>query len=319
MKKKIKKNLFGFILGAILVSSITVYAASAIQASKLSVDTTNMSNFGSNKTVQDSIEYLYSKSKTYCPSIYKCYKTHNTLQVGDYVKMTPTSTSFKTDTSKTGYTGIQTINPSELNLWRVIKVNGDGTIEMVSEYVSSTAVYFNGQVGYKNLIGYLNVLASQYTNTKYVKSTRYMGYNEQTEYITNTSALTSTTAPWTCFTGASGCNVIESKGGGDNLYTTDTDLVKKTIGTLKAYTPTMSPSDYWLASRYYYYSSSTMWEYSGRCIISSGGINNQYLYSYFKGYKNYSFSAHLRPIVILKSEISYIPALGTIEDPFILS
>ncbi|MBP3461327.1 MAG: hypothetical protein J6K21_02845 [Bacilli bacterium] len=48
---------------------------------------------------------------------------------------------------------------------------------MVSENVSSTYVYFQGQTGYKNLVGYLNELASKYTNTKYVQSTRHMGYN----------------------------------------------------------------------------------------------------------------------------------------------
>ena len=232
---KFKKNLFGFILGAILVSSITVYAASKIYATSVSIDTSNISGLSSGATLDTALTDLYKKTtSTTCPTGYKCYEKKSTPEVGDYVKMTPTSTSYTTDTTKTGYTSTQKINPSELNLWRVIRVNSDGTIEMVSEHVSSTAIYFKGQTGYKNLVGYLNVLASQYTNTKYVKSTRHMGYNGQTEYLTNTASTvdsTATTAPWTSSTGSS---TVESQGGGDTLYTTDTDLVKAATGTLVA-------------------------------------------------------------------------------------
>ena len=58
------------------------------------------------------------------------------IKVGDYVSMTPTATSYTPPSSITGYAGLQnTLNPSELNLWRVIKVNDDGTVEMVSDNV----------------------------------------------------------------------------------------------------------------------------------------------------------------------------------------
>ena len=312
----IKDYTFGFILSILIFGVVGVYAATTIHASKLSVDTTNMEGIGSNKTVQDSIEYLYSK--TYCPSKYKCYKLHTTPQVGDYVKMTPTSTSYTTDTTKTGYTSTQTINPSELNLWRVIRVNSDGTIEMVSEHVSTTAIYFKGQTGYKNLVGYLNVLASQYTNANYVKSTRHMGYNGQTEYLTdtaNTVDSTSTTAPWTSSTGSS---TVESQGGGDTLYTTDTDLVKAATGTLVATNTSGSEQTYWLASRYYNYGSSTDWYYYGRYMNASGSVSIKLLYNYNSGFNTRTYSNRLRPIVTLKSGISYTPALGTSDDPFVL-
>ena len=42
------------------------------------------------------------------------------VNLGDYVEMTPTSTSYTISSSMTGYSTNQTINPSELNLWRVI-------------------------------------------------------------------------------------------------------------------------------------------------------------------------------------------------------
>ena len=233
--------------------------------------------------------------------------------------MTPTSTSFTTDTAKTGYTSTQTINPSELNIWRVIKVNSDGTMEVVSENVSSIAVYFKGQTGYKNLVGYLNELASKYTNPKYVQSTRHMGYNGQTQYLTDTASTvdsTATTAPWTSSTGSS---TVESKGGGDKLYTTDTNLVKNALGTIVAKNPSGKASAYWLASRYYYYNRSTNWYYYGRSMDAGGSVNNLDLYSYYSGFYANSYSYRLRPILTLKSGISYTPATGRSDDPFVLS
>ena len=318
----IKDYAFGFIIGALLFTGISVYALNKIYATDVDIDTTNISELNSGSTLQDALDGLYKKTNsTDCPSGYKCYTKKSTPEVGDYIKMTPTSTSYTTDTSKTGYTSTQTINPSELDMWRVIKVNSDGTMELVSENVSSTAVYFKGQTGYKNFVGYLNELANQYQNAKYTIKARHMGYNGQTEYLTdtaNTVDSTATTAPWTCSTGGS-CSSVESQGGGDTLYTNDTDLVKNAIGTLKASTKRGSASIYWLASRYYIYSSSSIWYYSGRDINSSGGIYSIGLYNYDSGFYARSSNFRLRPILTLKSGISYTAALGTSDDPFVLS
>ena len=321
--KRIKKNIFGFIIGALLFTGISAYALNKIYATDVDIDTTNISELNSGSTLKDALDGLYKKANsTDCPSGYKCFTKKSTPEVGDYIKMTPKSTSYTTDTSKTGYTSTQTINPSELDTWRVIKVNSDGTIEVVSENISSTAVYFKGQTGYKNLIGYLNELANQYQNTKYTIKARHMGYNGQTEYLTdtaNTVDSTATTAPWTCSTGGS-CSPVESQGGGDTLYTNDTDLVKNAIGTLVASPKGGSASYYWLASRYYDYNSSSRWYYSGRIISRSGSFSSYGdLYGYNSGVRTYSSSYRLRPILTLKSGISYTAALGTSDDPFVLS
>ena len=316
----IKDYAFGFIIGALLFTGISVYALNTLHSKNFIVDASKIDSLSEDATVQEVIEDLYKKD--YCPSKYKCYKMHLTPEVGDYIKMTPTSTSYTTDTSKTGYTSTQKINPSELDTWRVIKVNSDGTIEVVSENISSTAVYFKGQTGYKNFVGYLNELANQYQNTKYTIKARHMGYNGQTEYLTdttNTVDSTATTAPWTCSTGR-GCSPVESQGGGDTLYTNDTDLVKNAIGTLVASLKGGSASDYWLASRYYDYCSSSNWFYSGRSISSSGIIGSSYdLYLYNYGFYANSSYFRLRPILTLKSGISYTAVRGTSDDPFVLS
>ena len=316
MKKfDIKKVILAIAIG-FLLSGIVVSAAEVLYSKNFTYSTSNSTLKSTN--VQGAIDELATKSKSYCPSKYKCYKLKSTPEAGDYVKMTPTLTSYTTDTSKTGYDSTQTINPSKLNLWRVLKVNSDGTIEMISEYTSSTSVYFKGKVGYQNLVGYLNVLASKYENSKYTKGSRYVGYNGQTEYINNTSKIDSTTAPWTSSTGSS---TVENLGGGDTLYQDDYNLMQTVLGAIVANkVGTSTKTAYWLASRDYYYNSSTRWLFDGRFINPYGILNNDYLYFYYSGGLNTSSSNFaLRPIVILKSGITYTPVLGTSEDPFVLN
>ena len=244
-------------------------------------------------------------------------KSVNGLDTGEYIKITPTKSSYTTDASMTGYTETQTINPQELNLWRVISLNSDGTVDLISEHVSTNGVYFEGKIGYFNLIGYLNVLASQYENSTYTKGSRYFGYNGQTEYITDTSKFTNS-APWTCETGES-CNSVESQGGGDTLYQKDYDLVKNAIGTLEATQVNGSSSDYWIASRYYNYYDVTVYGLLGRIIEYWGVLDYYPLYSSnFSSFGGLSYINALRPIVTLKSGLKY-SGLGTEEDPYTLS
>ena len=312
--KKSFKYILVTVITMIILTIVSVYASSTINGSQVTYD--NTSSKLSSTNVQGAIDEIYANTNN-CPEGYLCKEKKSKPEVGDYVKMTPTLTSYTTDTSKTGYTSTQTINPSELNLWRVLKVNSDGTMEMISEYTSSTSVYFRGKVGYQNLVGYLNILASKYENSKYTKGSRYVGYNGQTEYITNTSKIDSTTAPWTSQTGSS---TTENLGGGDTLYQDDYDLMQTVLGTRVANKVTLSASYYWLASREYYYFSSTRWGFYGRGISSSGGIDDNSLYSYYVSYFNLSSHSNaLRPIVILKSGITYTPALGTSDNPFVLN
>ena len=253
-------------------------------------------------------------SKTYSATV-KTLLT-DVVALGDYVSMTPTSTSYTISSSLTGYSSDQTINPSELNLWRVISINDDGTIDMVSEYVSSTTVYFYGQTGYLNLVGALNTIASQYENSNYTVGSRHMGYNGQTEYITDTSYFTYP-APWKSTTTD---NSNETVGGGDILYEKDTELVTTALGTLVAYTPgTTTAAMYWLASRNYYYYSSTNFNWGGRYVSTSGSVTYNFLYFYKSGWRSSSRSGALRPIVTLKSEITSYTGSGTSDSPWVLS
>ena len=308
MKKSYNyKFIIGLILGLILVTG--VYAVDTILSSDVVYDSTNSSL--SSGDVQSAIDDLASKIEvpTSCPNGYYCEELKTTLSPGDYISYTPSSTSYTTDTTKTGYTSTQTINPSELNLWRVLSINDDGTVDIISENVSSTAVYFRGQTGYQNLVGYLNVLASQYETDGITVGSRHFGYDGQTEYITDTTYFASTTAPWTCSTGGT-CSPdpddYESSGGGDKGYLTDYNLVYNVLGTRVATNPSGTTKAYWMASRHYRYSGSTAWNFNGRLVSTSGSDGLYYLYRYISGtFSTNGNSSSLRPIVTLKSDLTY--------------
>ena len=220
----------------------------------------------------------------------------------------------------TGYSSNQTINPSELNLWRVIRINNDKTVDMISEYVSSTNVYFSGQTGYQNFIGVLNYIANQYENQKYTSGSRYIGYNTQTEYITDTTALTATISPQYQSTTSSNVSVAtEAKGLGDIWYETDYNLTNTACGTLAAYkVGTTTATAYWLASRYYYYYT-TNWNFRVRSIDTSGSLNNSSsLYYYSYGFGTESKYSAIRPILTLKSGVKASSGNGSSTTPYVL-
>ena len=324
MKNKNYKYLVGLVIGLLLVSS--VYGASSMLSSDVIYDSTNSSY--SNGSVQGAIDDLSGKIErpTECPDKTYCEPYKYELAVGDYVSYTPTVTSYPTDTTYTGYSSSQTIYPSELNLWRVLNINNDGTIDLISEYVSSTDVYFKGLTGYKNFVGYLNVLAEQYETEGITDGSRYFGYNGQTEYITDTSMFTST-PPFGCITDGIAGNCTntdypndpddyEAYGGGDKLYTTDYDRVYTVLGTRIAYkVGTNTATLYWMASRSYIYSSASNYRWNGRYVDTSGSSSSSSLYYYRSGsFKQNNGSNALRPIVTLKSGLNYVGA-GTEGEP----
>lgn len=244
-------------------------------------------------------------------------------KIGDYVRYTPEKTSYEVASDLTGYESNQTINPSELNLWRVIRKNEDGSIDLVSEYTSSNKVTFKGKEGYKNYIGTLNTIAKQYETSGITSGSRYIGYDGQTEFITDETMLNqNSTIPWSENTTAENSpkgSIRESLGGGDMLYETDTNLVKEACGnTLKAYqvNNTSLSVEYWLGSRQFYYLSSG-WSFSVRSVNPNYGIGGFNL-SYYDNdsFNEGNYSYYLRPIVTLKSGIQANSGDGTSGTPW---
>lgn len=198
------------------------------------------------------------------------------LKLGDYVEMTPTSTSYTIPTTLTAYSSSQTIKPSELSLWRVINIKEDETIEMVSEYVSSTDVNFYGAAGYKKLVEGLNTIAAQYANSKYTVATRHMGYDGQPPIIPTSLSKS------TCGTHNTKDNSKETSGCGDISYETDANLVQSALGTLvvNRVTGGTPKNGYWLAARHYNYSNSALYQWNGWRVMSDGSVNSYKLYTY---------------------------------------
>ena len=224
--------------------------------------------------------------------------------VGNYISYTPTVQNYAIAGSLTGVSGSQNINPSELNLWRVIKRNSDGTIELVSEYASSKQLSFNGRTGYKNYVGVLNTIAKQYETSGITSASRYFGYHGQTEYVSICTASSCT----------------EPNGGEDNGPSDDVDLVTKAIGNAKANAKgTETGVSYWLSRRYYYCSTWGNIEYWIYVINSAGATG----LSIDDGCRlcgtsyggDVTKSHNLRPIVVLNSGLKAI-GTGTKESPY---
>ena len=219
----------------------------------------------------------------------------SSVEIGDYISMTPTSTGYAIPKKLTGYSSVQVIDPSELNLWRVIRKNENGTVDMVSEYVSSTKVYFYGKEGYKNLVGVLNTIAAQYTDGKHVQSTRHIGYNNQIE----TCIVVSTTD----------CP-------NDTGYTTDVDLVLSALGSLVANrNGTFVTELYWLGSRRF-----ERGAFYGRFVNTGGSTEGLiWLCDENEGGGENAVAMAVRPIVTLKSTNEKLSGSGTESSPYVLN
>ncbi len=326
-----KKLILGIMIGLVL-SSIGVYATSEIlfQSSQVSFDNTRANLTKSNgdpvETVEEAVEALARNVTPIC--------NNSPFQVGDYIDMTPTSSSYAVDQnlrSDDGSATAVTLDPSELNVWRVIKVNSDCTVEVVSEYVSTQTVEFKAKNGYLNYVYVLNEIAKQYANTTYTLDPatasdgafRNVGYDDQTKQITNTTRIDDTTlgtssGAW--YQKTTALNREESLGGGDNGFGKDVKLLYDAGVSLVAYkisTPTIAT--YWLASRVFIWISTSGWyfnlRFSGNSGVGSGAIWYWNGSNYIDGAVHYS----VRPIVTLKSGLTTSSENGTSSSHYQLS
>ena len=302
-------------------------------ASEIGYDNTNTGINCDN--TQCALDYLYAH-----PLEINTNNTSYPFNVGDYVTLVPDSSSYTISTSATGYSSSQTINPSELTLWRIIKKYGDGSMDAVSEYTSSTNVAFTGTTGYRNFVGTLQTIAAQYSKAGYTKSVRMMGYDGQTLTVANNSSAFSGSSPAaTTSTGTpkTGMGSERSNGLlGDTLYLKDYQLVSNvylddttTYGTygLISYVvnDTSTAKEYWVASRLYsYYTTPRTWGFSGRYISTSGDLYGKYLRGFNNGasqnvWSDSTVEYALRPIITLKSGVTIANGSGLKSNPYILN
>ena len=274
--KQILPIIIAFIIGiSTTVGAVTVFNSKDITYSS---DKTTKTN------VKDSLDELYTNLGK-CPNGMWCYNSPMTIadkvELGDYIRMTPTSASYTISKNLTGYESDQVINTSELDLWRVIRKNADGTVEVVSEYVSSEEVTFYGKTGFLNYVAALHYITDAYKNKNYVENVRHFGWNGQ---------------PSTC-ENISSCPNIDKNG--------EYELVNKVLGNLNGITKKGEKKSYFVAQRKWHIYNDHYWCYFEQ--ISNEGKWKEGLVYYEKiseeAKVSEEISASIRPILVLSSKV----------------
>ncbi len=189
--------------------------------------------------------------------------------------MTPTLTSFTIPSSLTGYSGDQTIQPNKLTAWRIMNINEDGTIEMISANTSNEDIYFYGKTGYKNYIGVLNDIASAYENSTYTIGSRNPGYYGQIQFLN------------------------------DNSLANSTDQNTQDVASLRNMMPDNNKDiEYWIAFREY----TSVPQMLSVYIMESSVCTT---YDLVNPSTSYTLYKRVRPIVILKSGLKTSEGNGT--------
>ena len=114
------------------------------------------------------------------------YMTLGMLQVGDYVDYSPdtTDTSYPLSSTYSGYTSNQTINKENLS-WRVLSINDDGTVDLVSSAPTSQDIYFQGALGYNNGVYLLNNISDKlYSNSSLGVTARSLNIEDIEKHMT---------------------------------------------------------------------------------------------------------------------------------------
>ena len=94
-------------------------------------------------------------------------KISDYVKIGDYIEYTPQSetTTYKIESKYSGYGNDVEVTQDNLK-WRVLNINEDGTIDVISDEPTSEDVYFEGALGYNNGVYLLN----DYCKTLYSNS-----------------------------------------------------------------------------------------------------------------------------------------------------
>ena len=115
--------------------------------------------------------------------------TSNPIQVGDYVDYVPDNASNYLLTEKT--TG--SIDNNEAGIeqeelrWRILSINDDGTVDIISEEPISTEVYFKGVSGFNNAVYLINDLCEkQYSNEELGATARSLSLVDLENNMTDT-------------------------------------------------------------------------------------------------------------------------------------
>lgn len=132
----------------------------------LSTDEPVIGRFSSSNTRDQAVGFRVA---LFLGAVDSAPKYMDDLQVGDYVAYTPgseTKSSYPLKASESGYNRDQTISKVDNLSWRVLSINDDGTVDLISSSLASTnTFYFRGALGYNNGVYLLNDIADElYSN-----------------------------------------------------------------------------------------------------------------------------------------------------------
>ena len=282
------------------------------------------------------------------------------LSVGDYVAYTPDTVSNYTglgssETEKAGSTSNPADGiPQDTTLtWRILSINDDGSVDLVSTKPTNKAVYFKNSIGFNNGVYLLNDLcASLYSNTELGVTARSMNlmdiesklnatgiaardaYNNGNKTYGETQQYTGTNAKTPDIYKHVGKTLAEET---KDYYTEATTLghteeatldVQQTYYNFGSTTPTEYFDDstfyelvfgtgtyYWLASRYAYCNTSNAG--FGLRYVNSANLRGYFLFISDGAANNGNY--FVRPVVSLGSDIQISRDGGTADSPRTLS
>ena len=90
------------------------------------------------------------------------------IKVGDYVNYTydTKGDGYSLLATESGYTSNQTVSQTTGLKWRILNIHADGTVDLISETVPSSNVYFRGALGYNNGVYLINDICKElYSNS----------------------------------------------------------------------------------------------------------------------------------------------------------
>ena len=136
-----------------------------------------------------------SRTWTYDANNLTCTCGTTTVKIGDYVNYSSTEgtteTTYLSPKDKNGY-GDQTFSSNYQGTWKVLGVDEEGCLMLISSYIIKTTsdgkFYLEGKNGYANGITELNKISAIYGKGKYAKSARSVNVddvNKITGYVDN--------------------------------------------------------------------------------------------------------------------------------------
>ena len=230
------------------------------------------------------------------------------VELGDYISYTPSMNSYTILKSDSHSDSDQIINPSKLTLWRVLRKNENGTLDIVSENMVSFGLYYCIQL-FDNYVGTLNKVAKAYETNGITVRSRALGYDRTLESDQSSEGNSDLENDKRLFYG----RIIDSMASYSyrNGYVTDQILLGRAgidvwAEDLNPVKPdSLTKDSYWLASKD---------EYS---FVHFVDFYSTYLGDKAERGANGGYAIRgIRPVVVLSTEVKITGGDGTEYSPY---